>query len=116
VEGIPMQRILFCAAGALTLTLVAATTAVHAEERMPFTNHPVTGPYDATSTVSWNVKTSLPKCTIADADRRHYVRATIFGGTKWITYNPSCTQADFRRYEEQFARNVRELLGDPGKH
>jgi hypothetical protein len=113
-----MRRILFGAVGALTLTFaaVAAATVVHAEERMPFTNIPMSGPYDATSTVSWSVKTSPPKCTIADADRRHYGRAKIFGGTKWIMYSPSCTQADLGRYEEQFARNVRELLGDRGRH
>jgi hypothetical protein len=79
-----------------------------------FTNLPVTGPYDATSTASWNFVTA-PRCTIMEGDCP-YVRAMIFGGTKVVSYGPGCTQAHLKQYEERFARNVRELLGDPGKH
>jgi hypothetical protein len=102
-----MQRIVFCAA-------VVAATALHAQEvRMPFTNLPVTGPHDVTAAMTrLGDKAAPTPCALPGQSRWSPAGAKY---PAQVFYR-LCNAEETRAWYERWARSVRSIFGDPGRH
>jgi uncharacterized ParB-like nuclease family protein len=105
-----MKHAMAIAAG----VIATITTALHAQEiRMPFTNLPVTGPFDATAMMTrLGGKPPSAPCALPGQSRWGPAGAK---NPVQVFYR-LCDAAEIPLWMERYARSVRQLLGDPGRH